>query len=58
MLDLNTELLKYKIQGGKPVKEEFPELGETSLMCTTELHTRRDIDRLVEVLAKITEGKR
>lgn len=58
IFDLNAELLKYEVQGGKPIKLEFPELGETSLMCTTELHTRQDIDRLVEVLTKITEAKR
>ncbi|MCS7131908.1 MAG: aminomethyl-transferring glycine dehydrogenase subunit GcvPA, partial [Hadesarchaea archaeon] len=56
ILELNAKLLKYGIQGGKPIKQEFPELGETSLMCTTELHTRQDIDRLIEVLMKITEA--
>lgn len=50
---LNAELLKRDIQGGKPLRGEFPELGETSLMCVTELHTKDDIDRLVNALAEI-----
>jgi len=50
---LNAELLKRDIQGGKPLRGEFPELGETSLMCVTELHTKEDIDRLTSALAEI-----
>jgi len=50
---LNAELLKQNIQGGKPLRGEFPELGETSLMCVTELHSKEDIDRLVSALAEI-----
>ena len=50
---LNAELLKRDIQGGKPIRGEFPELGETSLMCVTELHTKDDIDRLINALAEI-----
>jgi len=50
---LNAELLKQNIQGGKPLRGEFPELGETSLMCVTELHTKEDIDRLASALAEI-----
>lgn len=50
---LNAELLKRDIQGGKPLRGEFPELGETSLMCVTELHTKEDIDRLASALAEV-----
>jgi len=50
---LNAELLKRNIQGGKPLRGEFPGLGETSLMCVTELHTKEDIDRLANALADI-----
>jgi glycine dehydrogenase subunit 1 len=53
---LNAELLLRGIQGGKPLRGEFPELGETSLMCVTELHTKDDIDRLVDALAEIVGG--
>jgi len=50
---LNAGLLKRDIQGGKPLRGEFPELGETSLMCVTELHTKEDIDHLIDALAEI-----
>jgi len=50
---LNAELLKRDIQGGKPLRDEFPKLGETSLMCVTELHSKEDIDRLASAIAEI-----
>jgi len=50
---LNAELLRRDIQGGKPLRGEFLELGETSLMCVTEFHTKEDIDRLASALAEI-----
>jgi glycine dehydrogenase subunit 1 len=54
----NERLLKRGIQGGKPIRDEFPELGEASLLCTTELHTKEDIDKLVEGAAQaVGEGK-
>jgi glycine dehydrogenase subunit 1 len=52
---LNEGLLKDGIHGGKPLRGEFPELGEAALLCTTEMHTKQDIDRLTEVTAKIME---
>ena len=35
---------------------EFPELEETALYSVTEMHTKRDIDRMVSVLGKALEG--
>lgn len=55
--ELNVKLLEHGIQGGKPLNDEFPKLGQTSLWCTTELHSRADIDRLVDTLAEIMEGE-
>ena len=55
---INAGLLKRGIQGGKPIREEFPELGETALLCTTELHSREDIDRLARVLEENLGGRR
>jgi glycine dehydrogenase subunit 1 len=43
----NNELLKRGIQGGHQIVDEFSELGNTSLMCVTELHTKEDLDRLI-----------
>jgi glycine dehydrogenase subunit 1 len=50
---LNAGLLKRDIHGGKPLRGEFPELGEAALMCVTELHTKDDIDRLIKTLEEI-----
>jgi len=55
---LNAELLSQGIHGGKSLRREFPELGEVALLCTTELHTRENLDSLVEAAKKAMEGKR
>ncbi len=49
-------LLDARIHGGKSLVNEFPELEETALYCVTEMHTKRDIDRLVSVLGEVLEG--
>jgi glycine dehydrogenase subunit 1 len=49
----NNELLRRDIQGGHSIKNEFPEFGNTALMCVTELHTKEDIDRLTEASEEI-----
>ncbi len=56
--ELNAGLLKRGIQGGKPLRAEFPELGETALLCTTELHSREDIDRLASALIGLLGRRR
>jgi glycine dehydrogenase subunit 1 len=53
----NSKLLGRGIHGGKPIRNEFPELGETAILCTTELHTKEDIDKLVEAAARVVGGK-
>ena len=50
---IHEALLQNGIQGGKILKEEFPELGESSLYCVTEMHRKEDIDALVEKLEKV-----
>ncbi len=55
---LNSKLFKRGIHGGVSLRGEFPELGETALFCTTELHSREDIDRLAKDLETIIGGKR
>jgi glycine dehydrogenase subunit 1 len=49
---IHTELLKRDVHGGKIVNE-FPELGETALYCVTEIHSRQDVDFLVDSLREI-----
>ncbi len=51
--EVNKALLKYKIQGGKDITKEFPELGNTALYCVTEIHTRENIDKLSVALERI-----
>jgi len=53
---LNQSLLADGIIGGKPLVEDFPELGEASLLCVTERHTREDLERLAEAVGSIMEG--
>ncbi len=51
--EINKKLLKHKIQGGKDLSKEFPELGQTALYCTTETHSKADIDSLASALEEI-----
>ena len=53
---INHRLLDHKILGGKSLKTEFPELGNSALYCVSELHTKDQIDILCEILANILEG--
>jgi len=56
---LNQTLLKrYGILGGKNISREFPELGQTALYCVTELHSKTDIDQLVQALRNVLGRKR
>jgi glycine dehydrogenase subunit 1 len=41
------------IFGGKDLSVDFPELGRSSLWAVTEVHTKEDIDRLVEALTEV-----
>jgi glycine dehydrogenase subunit 1 len=47
---INKELLKKAIFGGKNLSREFPELGQSALYCFTEIHTKGDIDLLADTL--------
>jgi len=51
--DVHERLLRYGVHGGKNVSQEFPELGETALYCVTEVHSKEDIDKLVDGLEKV-----
>ena len=53
--EVNRGLRELGILGGKPLNREFPELGESSLYCVTELHTIEEIERLKEGLREILE---
>jgi glycine dehydrogenase subunit 1 len=51
--DINRALLKYNIFGGKDISKEFPELGNSALYCITEIHSKEDIERLVNILKEV-----
>jgi glycine dehydrogenase subunit 1 len=52
---INERLLKNKIVGGLPLKKFYPELGNASLWCCTEMTTRASIDA---VIGSVAEGER
>jgi glycine dehydrogenase subunit 1 len=51
--ELNRALRERGIYGGKDLSGEFPDLGQAALYCVTEIHTKADIDRLVESLREV-----
>lgn len=57
--EVNQYLLEKGIFGGINLSKEFPELDQSALYCVTEVHTKEDIDRLVQALSeylKVEEG--
>jgi glycine dehydrogenase subunit 1 len=58
---INARLLGHKIVGGLPLKKFYPDLGNASLWCCTELTTRTTIDTavgLVEESERSVNGAR
>jgi glycine dehydrogenase subunit 1 len=51
--EINRALLRRGIFGGKDLSGEFPELGQSALVCVTEVHTKSDLDRLVGELEEV-----
>jgi glycine dehydrogenase subunit 1 len=52
---INAQLLEQKIIGGLPLRRWYPELGNASLWCVTELNTREQIDRAASLLKNASE---
>jgi glycine dehydrogenase subunit 1 len=52
---VSVKLLQRRIHGGKDISQEFPELGETTLYCVTETHSKEQIEHLAEALNEILE---
>ncbi len=50
---INAALRKRGIFGGKDISQEFPSLGKSALFSITEIHTKEDIERLVDALAEV-----
>lgn len=51
--EINAALLDKNILGGKDLSNDFPALGQSALYCVTEVHQKKDIDLLAEVLAEV-----
>lgn len=51
---VNARLLERGIFGGGDLSGSHPELGQCALYCVTEVHTKEDIDRLVDAVAEVT----
>jgi len=49
---INSRLLGHKIVGGLPLKKFYPDLGNASLWCCTELMTRTAIDTAAGLIAE------
>jgi glycine dehydrogenase subunit 1 len=54
--EVNERLREYDIFGGLTLADDFPELGDAALYCVTEVHTRDDIDRLVDAVSEVIES--
>ena len=50
--EANRALRTRGIFGGKDLSHDFPELGQSALVCVTEAHTQADIDRLADALGE------
>jgi glycine dehydrogenase subunit 1 len=55
---INKRLLGHKIVGGLPLKKFYPELGNASLWCCTELTTRSAIDTAAGLIAESERSER
>lgn len=55
--EVNDALLEMGIYGGIDLSKSFPELGESLMLCVTEVHTKQDIDQLVTSVREIVEGR-
>lgn len=51
--EINHELLRYDILGGKDISNDFPVYGQSALYSVTEVHTEKDLKKLFNALGEI-----
>ena len=51
--EVNRALRERGIFGGLDLSAQYPKLGQSALVCVTEVHTKEDIERLVATLKEI-----
>lgn len=54
--EINDQLLEHDILGGYDLSQDYASLDHHMLIAVTEMNTRQDIDRLVEVLSEVNHG--
>ena len=52
--DVNAHLLEHGIIGGYDLGQDYPALKDHMLIAVTEMNSKEDIDRLVEVLSEVS----
>ena len=55
--EVNRKLLERGILGGHDLSGEVPSLGQSMLLCVTEVHRQGDIDGLVVAIAETVDGR-
>jgi glycine dehydrogenase subunit 1 len=56
--EVNAALAAEGMHGPLDLSPVFPQLGQSALVCVTEVHTKEDIDRLADVVAATVGGAR
>jgi glycine dehydrogenase subunit 1 len=51
--EVNAALAAADMHGPLDLSRTFPQLGQSALVCVTEVHTKADIDRLAEVVGEV-----
>ena len=51
--EINRGLRERGMFGGLDLSHEYPELGQSALVCVTEVHTKADIDRFADALGEV-----
>jgi glycine cleavage system P protein (glycine dehydrogenase) subunit 1 len=51
--EINRALRERGIFAGLDLSEQYPELGQSALVCVTEVHAKADIDRFADELAEV-----
>ena len=54
--EINDLLLDHDILGGYDLGQDYPDLTRHMLIAVTEMNTREELDRLVEVLSEVSNG--
>jgi glycine dehydrogenase subunit 1 len=54
--EINDLLLDNDILGGYDLSQDYPALDRHMLLAVTEMNTREDIDRLVQMLSEVSDG--